>query len=140
MCKDTFAKNMPSSKVYEEFSKLVFKKDDSEVDVIRELVSALAPLCKSIVTDKNYSTNLLLNVTSGHIRIGTVNTWHGTPDIGLEAESSYVDVVVPRVSAVPDMYVEDKVDINRKEDKVRSQVVATTVVASFTNSNVYKKR
>ncbi len=28
MCKDTFAKNMPSSKVYEEFSKLVFKKDD----------------------------------------------------------------------------------------------------------------
>ncbi len=101
-------------------------------------MSALAPLCKSIVTDKNYSTKLL-NVTSGHIGIGTVNTWYGTPDMRLEAESSYVDVVVPRVSAVSDMYVEDKVDINRKEDKVRSQVVATTVVASFTNSNVYKK-
>ena len=131
-CKTTFA-----TATVKEFSRLRFARDEAETVVVKELINELIPLCCSIATHKDYGVDSSV-VKTKDIGIGTPETWHGSPDMRLEATSvEGVNVIVARndtnIAPSTSVYVEGKV----KQRKVVSQVVATAVVASYTNNAVH---
>ncbi len=129
------------------FKELIYDKVESEASVILHIADALTPLCTSIVTDRPCNT-LSPIVTSDAIGLGTKDTWHGSPDMRIQAkEKNSIDVLVQADDAMPSgvcapepVYLEGKTNMDSKENRVRSQVVGITVVASFTNYNLTQQQ
>ncbi len=135
---------------YKKFKELIYAKVESEPSVILHIADALTPLCTSIVTEHPYDA-LSPIVTSAAIGLGTMDTWHGSPDMRIQAKDlkNSIDVLVQKDDAMPSGLVNctrgpildlDKTNMDAKKNRVRSQVVGTAVVASFTNYNLTQKR
>ncbi len=133
-CKQGFAAQKKD--VQGAFDTLIFKRDEPEIHTVRDIATALAPFCSSIVTDKPYYSTSSI-VTSSPIGLGSSDTWHGSPDMRLQAKGlgDATNMLVSKDGIVPSgaVYVEGKVNIDTKHNRIRSQVVGTAVVASFTN-------
>ncbi len=80
-----------------------------------------------------------------NIGIGSMNTWHGSPDMRLVAATSndlHVDVLVSSEGDEEDednfTDVEVKKDFHHSAYRAKSKLVGITVTNSFTNLNLHK--
>ena len=73
----------------------------TETSVMLDICSKiLAPLCTNVIMEKRYRTPLSLyldrtpvptnNLQCGNIGIGTIGTWHGTPDVQVRGGVNFV--------------------------------------------------
>lgn len=94
-------------------------------------VKILLLLCKSVMLEKNNHESIAqdgLSISS--IGIGSTETWHGSPDIRMLPDK--LNVVLLREEEMEEINEYKRV---RSED-VRSRVIATTVVTSFTQKKM----
>lgn len=108
-----------------------------KVDRVVNIAVLFTRLCDEVALDKEYEKERS-RFSVGHIGLGSPETWHGSADMSVKCSSSSLDINV-----VVEEEIEEEVDSEgdsvlntTMKEKVLSQVVATTVVASFTNHGI----
>ena len=131
-------------KIWPPFYPFTTKRKESDV-MISLSSNVFVPLCSEVLLESRYAARILSmpELQAGDIGLGSVNTWHGTPDArirGMEVvwreDSGYVCAVEEddsedegSVKSDGNSTVEEKV--MTKESNL-AQAVGTCVVASFT--------
>ncbi len=117
--------------------------ETTEVEVVQNLASALKNLCSKVILEKK-EVHMLAGHVIDDIGIGSMDTWHGSPDMRLVAATRNDSPVDVLVSSEEDEEDEDKyppTDAEVKKDfhcSVKSQLVGITVTNSFINLSTHK--
>lgn len=126
---------------------LIYDSNEDENSVTEEMSwKILLPLCKAVILESNKHTDFVCEkegLRTAPIGLGTYNTWHGSPDCRMLPNEVNVIVKEEDEEEVEEEEVEEeeeegavnrefKCNMRKKHEDVRSQVVATTVVTSFT--------
>ena len=125
-----------------------FKQSEKNLmlDVSSEI---LVPLCKEVTLEKTMRPMMagikMAGIKFSKIRLGTLDTWHGTPDMRVRGGVHLVHQKVEEgedtlaITAVDSDYESVSSDgmTTTIEDSTLPQVVATCVVSSFTESSLH---
>jgi len=110
----------------------------------------LAPLCKEVIMEKRYRDVLhqAAPVVWGEIGMGTIHTWHGTPDVRVRGSEFVCRIAAPQFEIIDEVVSSDDHAEKRSdgatttfEEKLRYknanmlQAIGTCVVSSFTEKN-----
>ena len=111
-----------------------------------ELADIIAPLCREVLIENRYNgESFSPPIRMSSLGLGSSMTWHGCPDLRLRATSPGPEVNILISTSLPEDDEESEEEQDSDEDSmnveitlfknVRSQALATTVVASFINNN-----
>jgi len=111
----------------------------------------LAPLCKEVIMEKRYWDVLhqAAPVVWGEIGMGTIHTWHGTPDVRVRGSEFICRIAAPQFEIIDEVVSSDDDAEKRSdgttttfEEKLRYkdanmlQAIGTCVVSSFTEKSL----
>ena len=119
----------------------------------------LVPLCKEVILEKGYEADLsfhkrpmIAGMQCSDIGMGTLNTWHGTPDLRVRGEGYFVrekveegehTLAITTVVESDDESVSSDGMTTTIEGKIAfsdsnlPQAVATCVISSFTENSLH---
>ena len=125
--------------------------DESQARCAVELADIIAPLCREVLIENRYNgESFSPPIRMSSLGLGSSMTWHGCPDLRLRATNPGPEVNILISTSLPEddeeseeeqdsdgdsINVEIKKNILSPFKNVRSQALATTVVASFINNN-----